>query len=228
MKSAYIAVLTIAVAFSGFTLAEDEVAEIKSAEALKALKDYQTAISELDESFQEAQRKREADYLQQVSATREELKVALTKAQDAATKDAALDNAILIRDTIRRIESGQTDESRARQARILELKSELSRLEAAEPEPIGNTRHLKHAVVGRWRWCSGVDVIVLKDGTGYAVLPQKKKMALRWRLLNSRHRTFEFQWPKTRDVLKLSKNKRLVEGPSLGDPSVTLWAARID
>lgn len=216
------------------TQADDELESVKSREARKAIAVYQAAVADLDKSFQEEQRKREADYWHQVAEAREVMKELLKLAQDVAIKNADLDDAVNIRDLIRSIESGQTDESSQREKRIKELESELSRLKAGEKDSRHRGPGIDRDIIGIWRWDNGLDVTVKRNGTSQYKprLAEAKSRRMggpgKWRVIDEQERIVEFQWGTGKDVFELSKDGRFFEGPVSAGSATRRWAVRID
>jgi len=77
----------------------------KSAGVREAIYHYETAVKKLDQSFARAERNLEATYDVEAAKLKTSLLEKLKEAQETATKNADLDEAIKIRDAIKRFES---------------------------------------------------------------------------------------------------------------------------
>jgi hypothetical protein len=160
-----------------------------------------------------------------ISEVRESYVKKLTILLKKTTQDGNLDEAIRTRDRIKAVSEMGTaipnteDELAAAEKTIRELSGEVAALESRTKKI---DRRSKNALVGTWRWYSGVNVIVaetgkivLADGTNYGAIQQK----------DDKPGTFVVFWTNTVDTLTLSIEGNLLEGKS--NDGSRVWAVKL-
>ncbi|KLU02997.1 hypothetical protein RISK_004967 [Rhodopirellula islandica] len=188
---------------------EEDISKLKSSEARTAaeLDQHGTDVRSLDRRFQEDLARLEEAYLSERERMQQTLVESLAKEQKSLTKKGKLDQAIQVREQI----------------------EEIAATEIVPPHPATSqsTAHnassstLAKGIQGTWRWSNGVDIRNLENG--------RTNGNGSWRLLNPREQVYEFQWKRlSPDHVKLSPNGRVLEGTKANNPTVRVWAVRVD
>lgn len=168
---------------------------------------HDTDIRSLDRRFLDSLEGLTKGYSKERETLQNQVLVLLNQELQEATQKGDLDQALLVRDHIREIEA--------------------SEIVPPTSEGTGSSGHLAHRavptndVLGRWRWANGVDITNFPAGrmSGNGT----------WRLVDSRTKTYEFRWKDIApDRVQLSADGRLLEGTKSHDPSVRVWAVRIE
>ncbi|TWT84922.1 hypothetical protein CA13_64030 [Planctomycetes bacterium CA13] len=174
---------------------------------LTAVDQHATDVRSLDRRFLDSMRSLEEDYSKGRMKLRDELVKLLNRELKAATQKGGLDQAIAVRDQIRRTEALE----------IIPPASE----ENHAPGRVTSRSSPLQGILGRWRWNNGVDITNLQGGrtSGNGT----------WRSVNPQSSTYEFRWKSIpADRVQLSANGRVLEGTKSDDPSFRVWAVRLD
>jgi hypothetical protein len=188
------------------TTGEEGTLKLKSSEARMAaeLDQHGTDVRSLDRRFQEDLARLQDAYRAEREELRQAFSESLAKEQKALTKKGKLDQAIVVRDQIEKIEATEIVPPR--------------------PQTTGPNAHVAstaNGIQGTWRWNNGVDIRNLEHG--------RTNGNGTWRLIDPREHVYEFQWKRlSPDRVKLSPNGRVLEGTKANDPTFRVWAVRID
>ncbi|WP_430451813.1 hypothetical protein [Rhodopirellula europaea] len=188
---------------------EENVSKLKSSDARTAaeLDQHGTDVRSLDRKFQEDLARLEEAYLSERERMQQTLVESLAKEQKALTKKGKLDQAIQVREQIEQIEATE----------IVPPHPATSQSTATNASVSTRTKGIQ----GTWRWSNGVDIRNLENG--------RTNGNGSWRLINPREQVYEFQWKRlSPDHVKLSPNGRVLEGTKANNPTVRVWAVRVD
>ncbi len=203
---------------------EPQPSKFKAPELNKAITDFEGELLAAKKSFADGVSKQVVEFNTQIAKIQSQHLERLGSFLKLTTQAADLDEALRIRDEVKRIEDTKLEAPNLQvlldeaTAKISDLEKQVAELLPAKDEKTG--RRASQTIVGLWRWFDGYDVTITAKG-------QASHPYLKGEWKRESDNTFICSWTNgSNDTLVVSADGRLIEGRASLDGK-RIWAVRI-